>query len=589
MAIQKKTIETLESDNLSLRESLKILEENSTYFQSQNQMNNTRISNNEKQLREKISELEERNFELQSQLSDFQKLQQQNRRTSVNLEEQSTQIELKMRSLSEMDRDIASRQREQRRNEMIFQSRLVELQQKEQDLMFREEQFQRTIQSFNIHIVRQQLDQERQFLQATAKELLEKQDNMRASLNDLADKEHYLLKLARDLRDRENAIKSKESQIDDVRNSSSRQRWKTTTPDKNRRGTMLLNRQAAYDPEVDAPIIARRENIAREILSTEKTYVKTLKLLKNVFMDPLNQLIVQKRPLISSEEIEGMFSNLDELLEVNLDFLRKLGQAMENWSCETELGGIFLELAQELDIYELFINNYDSAIELYNSLIKRKPFANWIEEQKRNNPEANIYLQFFMIQPIQRIPRYILLLQDLIKYTPDGYQDKIKLSDAAAILQTITNQLNESKRKAELNSRIKNIEESLIGYDPLIHGKLTKNRSLIKEGLMEITGSGKYFYFFLFDDLFIHTSQKKGGYKVIEILPLPSISHVFLNPNEDSDLQLVYNSEDSHESVELFLTIPAGDAEDWISKLKECINEQKKRNMKQKLANQYLN
>lgn len=60
-------------------------------------------------------------------------------------------------------------------------------------------------------------------------------------------------------------------------------------------------------------------------------------------------------------------------------------------------------------------------------------------------------LNFFglMVKPVQRFPQLILLLQDLLRHTPQGHQDRMSLQLALTQLESLAEMLNERKREAE--------------------------------------------------------------------------------------------------------------------------------------------
>lgn len=71
--------------------------------------------------------------------------------------------------------------------------------------------------------------------------------------------------------------------------------------------------------------------------------------------------------------------------------------------------------------------------------------------------------------PVQRIPRYILLLEDLLKNTPDELkEEKDKLNEAYNKIKEIAAFLNDSKRRAETSSKLLNIQNKLLGYDVIV-------------------------------------------------------------------------------------------------------------------------
>jgi hypothetical protein len=58
-------------------------------------------------------------------------------------------------------------------------------------------------------------------------------------------------------------------------------------------------------------------------------------------------------------------------------------------------------------------------------------------------------LDSFLIMPVQRIPRYILLLSELKKHTPSDHPDYPKITEAWTSMQEVANYVNEKKRESE--------------------------------------------------------------------------------------------------------------------------------------------
>ena len=60
--------------------------------------------------------------------------------------------------------------------------------------------------------------------------------------------------------------------------------------------------------------------------------------------------------------------------------------------------------------------------------------------------------------PVQRIPRYILLLRDLLKYTPSTHSDYRSIPKALEDIQNTMTNINSSINKADIESSRKLIE-----------------------------------------------------------------------------------------------------------------------------------
>ena len=94
---------------------------------------------------------------------------------------------------------------------------------------------------------------------------------------------------------------------------------------------------------------------------------------------------------------------------------------------EEKIGDVFVSCFSKsvvLEVYSDFINNFNQAMEMAKSESKRKSaFADFLKVKQITAADR---LNFFglMVKPIQRFPQFILLLQDLLKETPQGHKDR---------------------------------------------------------------------------------------------------------------------------------------------------------------------
>ena len=82
-----------------------------------------------------------------------------------------------------------------------------------------------------------------------------------------------------------------------------------------------------------------------------------------------------------------------------------------------------------------------------------------------------------MLKPIQRFPQFILILQDLLKETPEGHVDRMALQLALTTLETLAKMLNERKHEyeqaASLHEKLKVVGGKI--------GKCDGTRKLLRE------------------------------------------------------------------------------------------------------------
>jgi len=67
--------------------------------------------------------------------------------------------------------------------------------------------------------------------------------------------------------------------------------------------------------------------------------------------------------------------------------------------------------------------------------------------------------------PVQRLPRYVLLLEELLRKTPGTHPDFTNIKDAIDSVKTVSQQVNSKKAQSELNQRFFEIALSLSGID----------------------------------------------------------------------------------------------------------------------------
>jgi hypothetical protein len=101
------------------------------------------------------------------------------------------------------------------------------------------------------------------------------------------------------------------------------------------------------------PLQVMRTRVVREILSSEHIYVSNLRVLIEVFLQPLRRAAESGKGIIPLEDIKRIFSNLEDIYAYNMQFLDKLDARVSNWSVESLIGDIFLDMVGRLFIFLL--------------------------------------------------------------------------------------------------------------------------------------------------------------------------------------------------------------------------------------------
>lgn len=83
-------------------------------------------------------------------------------------------------------------------------------------------------------------------------------------------------------------------------------------------------------------------------------------------------------------------------------------------------------------MYEKYIINYPTAVQVLEKLEAKKQFKQWMEFKAEKPIFAKFSLISFLVMPIQRLPRYILLLTELLRFTPEVHIERDPLLDCLA-------------------------------------------------------------------------------------------------------------------------------------------------------------
>jgi len=146
----------------------------------------------------------------------------------------------------------------------------------------------------------------------------------------------------------------------------------------------------------------KRNELIKELVSTEESYVQSLRLLMNNYF----KVVKQNTALLSEKKAKVMFSNMEQILSINETVLTELQTALGKWPSKNELGETFSRMAPFLKAYVTYINNYGAAFDLFDKCEKKNnKFNRYCNEQIALYP-TNPGFQSLLIQPVQRIPRY---------------------------------------------------------------------------------------------------------------------------------------------------------------------------------------
>ena len=107
-------------------------------------------------------------------------------------------------------------------------------------------------------------------------------------------------------------------------------------------------------------------------------------------------------------DIDGIFGNVDVIVGLNDILLDNLRRGNEEENNDT-IGKIFMKFAPFLKLYSVYLKHLEDSMKLVAKYSKKD------ESFKSHCDSLSESLPSMLIRPVQQIPRYVMLLKELLK------------------------------------------------------------------------------------------------------------------------------------------------------------------------------
>uniref|UniRef100_A0A669F584 Vav guanine nucleotide exchange factor 3 n=1 Tax=Oreochromis niloticus TaxID=8128 RepID=A0A669F584_ORENI len=262
----------------------------------------------------------------------------------------------------------------------------------------------------------------------------------------------------------------------------------------------LMKTEAAFQKQAETDI---RSCCLTEIKQTEEKYTETL------------------------ESIEK------DLVKVHKCLLLEIQDSVHHRSAQN-LYQIFITFKERLLIYGKYCSHVETAIATLDDISKnREDVRMKLEECSKRANYGKFTLRDLLVVPMQRVLKYHLLLQELVKHTHDG-TEKTNLRTALDAMKDLAQYVNEVKRDNETlreidqyQKSIENLNQRLSNYGrPKVDGEV-RVASVDKRAKQDR-------HIFLFDAAVIVCKRRGDNYEMKEVIDL-HLFKVTNNPTSDKE------------------------------------------------------
>jgi len=242
------------------------------------------------------------------------------------------------------------------------------------------------------------------------------------------------------------------------------------------------SQQESTPPDVE--LFERRRYIVREIMTTEEAYCMGLEVMALDYQVKLLEAAdTANLPGISKEDIRNIFLNVEHLHSISKHFLADISLRVIDWQEDSLIGDIFILWTPLFLNYASYQNCFKKAGELLTKCQTNDAFnemVSSIENQVRS--KGVVALENLLIKPIQRIPRYVLLVEELYRKTPISHPDKDNLQEAIKKLQKLTTFLDQEITSYENRELFLSLAQQIHGAKDLVKA----HRTILATGVLSL-------------------------------------------------------------------------------------------------------
>ncbi|XP_016365563.1 rho guanine nucleotide exchange factor 18-like [Sinocyclocheilus rhinocerous] len=236
----------------------------------------------------------------------------------------------------------------------------------------------------------------------------------------------------------------------------------------------------------------KRQDVIHELIQTEINHVRTLKLVLGVYVRELRETLQ-----MDETQLERLFPQVDSLLQVHQLFLNRLKQrridslepgSTQNY-CIHRIGDILMaqfsgEIRDRLQYcYGVFCSHHTNAVSFYKDLMQNnKKFQSFIRKVCQMSILRRLGIPEIILLIIQRITKYPVLFERVIKYTTVDSEEHRNLVQGLELLKNTISQVNTHVDEFEKAARLRDLSSKL---EPKSQVKMTHGRVFRREDMLQ--------------------------------------------------------------------------------------------------------
>ncbi|XP_029197221.2 protein still life, isoforms C/SIF type 2-like [Acropora millepora] len=225
--------------------------------------------------------------------------------------------------------------------------------------------------------------------------------------------------------------------------------------------TLFCRQQIEYSDEeepkqsIQLSQAQKLRKVIIELVDTERSYVKDLRLLLRRYLDPMKD-----ENFMSQSEVQALVATVHEILNFQVKFLQEIERPLKPETGFHEfssieqfqnviytIGETFFNYTEHFKLYSAFCSSHSRVVELLQSGTN-PTLLEFLHARNPKNQHSGT-LESYLIKPIQRILRYPLLLRTILKLLDAASEERHCLLDAVFAIEKVAEHINEMQRITE--------------------------------------------------------------------------------------------------------------------------------------------
>nr|CAH7735583.1 unnamed protein product [Callosobruchus chinensis] len=203
-----------------------------------------------------------------------------------------------------------------------------------------------------------------------------------------------------------------------------------------------------------------RTHVVIELVENEKSYVDALEIVVRTCFD-CNLLKHLRLKLMRTSNSRFLEMKDTVSSKPTPTILRGSQKRLDQWDSKKKVGDLFLEIFSKPEVvegYTNYVNSWKRSREILKTTQQQKSaFTKFLEHTARQH-SGKLALDSLLIKPIQKFPKYELLLQRLIKHTDESHPDHDILLEAQRKIHDLLVKINCTEKEAVELDQLREIE-----------------------------------------------------------------------------------------------------------------------------------